>query len=354
MRIALDAMGGDEAPKPIILGGIQAVLSQPELQLVLVGDRAQMESHLNIDYPKDRVEIFHCTQTIDMHDSPLEAMRKKPDNSISRCWQLLAEKKVDAIVSAGNTGAMVGGGFKARKFLPKLRRPGIATLMPTANLSSNNPSSNNPLGSAGSTSSCVLIDAGANLDPKPIHLLQYGIMGRRYAQTVLQKENPTIGLLNVGEEASKGNELARKTYELFHNSPLADSFVGNVEGRDIHRGKCDVVVTDAFVGNVILKLSEGVFEFIMKRVAEEIVAPLPSDRNQAYQALQRIVHRYDYRTFGGAPLLGIDGICIICHGSSDQRAIQNALTVAGNLVRNHLNDKIVTDLALLPDISDED
>src|SRR4029077_1111836 len=170
MQIALDAMGGDHAPGPIVHGALQAVAADPELRVVLVGDRAQVEPHLaGSDGPSDRVEIFHCTQAITMEETPVVALRKKPDNSISRCWQLLAERKVDAIVSAGNTGAMVAGGLRLRRFLRNVRRPGIAAVMPTLK------------------GPCVLLDVGANVSPKPEHLFQYGVMGGIFAKHILQR-----------------------------------------------------------------------------------------------------------------------------------------------------------------------
>jgi phosphate acyltransferase len=336
MRIALDAMGGDHAPAPAVAGALQAVQSAPDVTVVLVGDRSQLESHLAGDFPRDRLEIFHCAQTVGMDESPVEALRKKPDNSISRCWQLLAEKKVDAGVSAGNTGAVVAGGLRLRKFLKNVRRPAIATLMPTAK------------------GACIILDVGANVHPKPIHLFQYGVMGSIFVRHILQRDNPTIGLMNVGEEEGKGHDLAQLTHQMFDNSPFKDRFIGNIEGRDIHRGKCDVVVTDGFVGNVILKLCEGVFEFIMKLVAKEIVGPLPNDRALASKSMHEMVARYDYSSFGGAPLLGIDGICIICHGSSGDRAIRNAIGVAVQYARCRLNEKIVEELQAIPAAAEDE
>src|SRR5438552_3292550 len=265
-----------------------------------------------------------------MEETPVLALRKKPDNSISRCWQLLAEHKVDAIVSAGNTGAMVAGGLRLRLFLKNVRRPGIAAVMPTLR------------------GPCVLLDVGANVNPKPSHLFQYGVMGSIFAKHILQRERPTIGLMNVGSEEQKGHDLAKETHALFNGSPLRDQFVGNIEGRDIHRGACDVVVTDGFVGNVVLKVCEGVFDFVMKMAAQEVLGALSAERGRAQQALQGLVDRYDYSAHGGAPLLGIDGICIICHGSSGDRAIKNALAVAARYASTKLNELIVQELEAAP------
>src|SRR5262245_6470082 len=239
MQIALDAMGGDHAPGPIVAGAVQAVAANPQLHVILVGERSQVEpclaqaSQAAAAGVRDRLELFHCTQVVTMEESPVEALRKKPDNSISRCWQLLAERKVEAIVSAGNTGAMVAGGLLRRRFLKNVRRPGIAAVMPTLR------------------GRCVMIDVGANVNPEPQHLFQYGVMGSIFARNILQREKPTIGLMNVGSEEQKGHDLAKETHALFDASALRDQFVGNIEGRDIHKGAADVVVTDGFVGNVV-------------------------------------------------------------------------------------------------------
>src|SRR6516164_762977 len=257
MQIALDAMGGDHAPGPIVAGAVQAVAADPRLRVTLVGDRAAIEASLaHGEGVPGRIDISHCSQSITMEEAPVLALRQKPDNSISRCWQLLAEKKVSAIVSAGNTGAMVAGGLRLRLFLPNVRRPGIAAVMPTLR------------------GPCVLLDVGANVSPKPEHLYQYGVMGSIFARHILQRERPTIGLMNVGSEEQKGHDLAKETNALFNASPLRDRFVGNIEGRDIHKGACDVIVTDGFVGNVVLKVCEGVFDFVMKMASNEILGSL--------------------------------------------------------------------------------
>src|SRR5438105_5761102 len=329
MPIALDAMGGACAPAPIVAGAVQAVHADPQMRVVLVGDRAQVEPCLakegNIP---DRVEIFHCTQAITMEETPVLALRKMPDNSISRCWQLLAERKVEAIVSAGNTGAMVAGGLRLRRFLKNVRRPGIAAIMPTLK------------------GPCVLLDVGANVYPKPTHLFQYGVMGSIFARHILKRDKPTIGLMNIGEEEQKGHDLAKETHALFNGSSLREQFIGNIEGRDINRGACDVVVTDGFVGNVVLKVCEGVFDFAVKMMGKEVLAALSTERAKGQQALQALVEHYDYSSQGGAPLLGIDGICIICHGSSGDQAIKNALGMAARYIKAKLNELIVQELEL--------
>ncbi len=331
MRIALDAMGGDHAPEPIVAGAVQAVAADSELRVVLVGDQARVEPLVPVDAAgRDRIEFFHCSQAVGMEESPVVALRKKPDNSISRCWQLLAQQKVVGIVSAGNTGAMVAGGLFLKRFLKNVSRPGIAAVMPTIK----GPS--------------VMIDVGANVSPKAEQLFQYGVMGSIFARHILKRDRPTIGLMNVGSEEAKGTDLAKETHALFEASPLKDRFVGNVEGRDIQRGAADVVVCDGFVGNVVLKTCEGVFEFVMKVLHKELLGSLQVERDKAAQVLQGLANRYEYSSYGGAPLLGIDGVCIICHGSSGDRAIKNALAVAAEYVRAGLNELIVKELEAAP------
>jgi glycerol-3-phosphate acyltransferase PlsX len=336
MRIALDAMGGDHGPSPNVAGAVQVISSSPDVNVVLVGDQDRLEAELlRFELPRDRLSIVHASQVIEMGESPVEALRKKPDNTIARCWQLMAEKKVDALVGAGSTGAMVAAGLRTRKFLPRVRRPGIAAVMPAAK------------------GPCVVLDVGANVSPRPEHLFQYGVMGSIFAKHLLKRENPTIGLVNVGEEEGKGHDLVRETFDLFRASPWSQSFKGNVEGRDIHRGAVDVVVTDGFTGNVILKLSEGVLEFVVSLIKQEVIGPLALERERAAMSLKLLLEKYHYSAFGGAPLLGIDGICIICHGSSDDRAIRNALGMAANYSRAKLNEIIVAELEALPSDGDE-
>ncbi|MFO0816259.1 MAG: phosphate acyltransferase PlsX [Gemmatales bacterium] len=328
MRIALDVMGGDHGPAPVVAGGLEAVQTNINLMLTLVGDRAQIEPCLaNLSEElKARVSIHHASQVLTMEDHPLLGLRKKPDCSILRTWQLLAEHKVEAIVSPGNTGAVVAAGLRLKKFLKYVRRPGIATVMPTLK------------------GPCVMIDVGANASPKATHLFQYGVMGAIYAKKICNKEQPTIGLMNIGSESAKGHDLAKETYELFKASHLADRFIGNIEGRDIHRGAVDVVVCDGFVGNVILKVCEGLFEFILKMTGQALTTALDVEKMQGLGAIKMLAEKYDYASVGGAPLLGVDGICIICHGSSKERAIKNALLLAAKEVDAGLNQHIVKEL----------
>ncbi|AWM40426.1 Phosphate acyltransferase [Gemmata obscuriglobus] len=331
MRIALDAMGGDHGPAPNVGGAALALASNPDLTVVLVGDQGQLDPLLAASpLPAGRVEVVHAAQVVEMKEKPAEALRRKPDASVFRAWKLLAEGNVDGLVSAGNTGAVVAGGVLSRRFLPGVHKPGIATVMPTAK------------------GRCVIMDVGANVFPKPRHLLQYGAMGSVFAKHVLNIEKPSLGLMNVGEEEGKGHELVQKTYELFRNSPLSERFVGNIEGRDIHRGAVDVVVTDGFTGNVVLKLSEGVLEFVVGLISHEVIGTLSAERDQAALALKTLLAKYHYSAVGGAPLLGVEGVCIICHGSSKDKAIASALGVAALNVRVKLNEKIVAELAALP------
>ncbi len=313
MRIAVDAMGGDHAPEPIVKGTVQALTGDDELHVTLVGDQDRIERLLDLPPAvRARLRIDHTTDVVGMDESPAHAMRRKPKASVFRCWALLAEGQVDGLISAGNTGAVVAGGFRTRRFLQHVERPGIAVTVP------------NPTGFS------VMIDVGANLKPTPEHLFQYGLMGTLLAKQLFNLDRPMIGMLNVGSEEDKGNELAKKTTALFQNSPLRDNFYGNVEGRDICRGIVDVIVCDGFVRNIALKCCEGMVEFLMNAVGSELLSTLDSERELAKRALGKLHTRYHYSEFGGAPLLGIDGVCLICHGSSDDRAIRNAIRAAKN------------------------
>ncbi len=339
MRIALDAMGGDYAPGPIVAGAIEAVADQPDLTVVLVGDTHAIQAELAkaADAELDRLPIVHTSQVIGMDEKPVEALRKKRDNSISKCWSLLASGEVNAVVSAGSTGAMVASAlFNAKMFLPGVRRPGIAAIFP---------SHKGPI---------VILDVGANMNAKAEDLYQYGIMGAVYAETILGVERPTIGLLNVGSESDKGNELTRDTRNLFMSSPMSHRYVGNVEGHDIYEGNARVVVCEGFVGNVLLKAGEGAVEFIFSMLKQEIARLLPTMPSEAggsmSNGLKDLKARFEYQEFGGAPMLGIRGACIICHGSSKNRAIRNALRVAGTLAEDKLHTRIIELLGEAPTV----
>src|SRR3954470_13137171 len=337
MRIALDAMGGDHAPGPIVAGAVEATRDDPDLTVVLVGDRARIEAELAHlpDAPGERVPIVHAGEAVGMHEKPVEALRKKRDNSISRCWGLMAGGEVSAVVSAGNTGAMVASAlFNAKMFLPGVRRPGIAAIFP---------SHQGPI---------VIIDVGANMNAKAEDLYQYGVMGSIYAETILGVTEPKIGLLNVGTEDDKGTDLTKATRTLYQNSRLAHRFIGNVEGRDIYEGHARVVVCEGFVGNVLLKAGEGAVEFLFATLKHEMARILPGLPPPAggtiAASLKELKTRFEYEEFGGGPLLGIRGACIICHGSSGARAIKNALRVAATMAEDRLNALIVEQLAAGP------
>ena len=337
MRIALDAMGGDHAPGPIVEGAVQAALADEGLTVALVGseDRVAAELARFPEAPRDRLPIVHASQVVAMDEKPVEALRKKRDNSISKCWMLLASGDVKAVVSAGNTGAMVGAGlFNAKMFLPGVRRPGIAAIYPTHK------------------GPAVVVDVGANMHAKPEDLYQYGVMGSVYAERVLGVESPTIGLLNVGAEEDKGNELVRAARAMYMASPVAGRFVGNVEGRDIHDGNARVIVCEGFTGNVLLKSGEGAVEFLFAALKAEVAKLLPQLPAEAggkvVAGLKELKQRYEYAEFGGAPLLGIRGACIICHGSSDQRAIKNAIRVAAIMAEDRISAEIIAALAEAP------
>ncbi len=328
MRVALDAMGGDFAPAPNVQGALQAVACMEELEVVLVGDRPILEQALTeAGSAADRISIEASDGVVGMHEKPTVALREKPDCSIARCWKLMAGGDVDAVVSAGNTGAVVAAGLRTRLFLKGVRRPGIAVTLPTMKGAS------------------VLIDVGANPDARPDHLVQYGVMGSIYAREILGIEQPRIGLMNIGSEDGKGNDLYRETHQRLAASGLADRYVGNVEGRGLYQGEADVLVCEGFVGNIVLKVSEGMAAFMMQSVGEALLAELSDERDRAGAVLQTVSRRYRYQESGGAPLLGIDGTCIICHGSSDADSIRNALRMTVDMDAHHINSQIVEKLA---------
>ncbi len=343
MRVALDAMGGDFAPGPIVAGACEAVNGLPDLTVVLVGDRERIEAELAKfpDARRDLLPIMHTEHAIGMDEKPVEALRKKRDNSISRCWGLMAAGEVKAVVSAGNTGAMVASALlNAKMFLPGVRRPGIAAIYP---------SQQGPI---------VIIDVGANMNAKAEDLYQYGIMGAIYAEEILGVTHPRIGLLNVGTEDEKGTELTRATLAIYQDSPWAARFIGNVEGRDIYEGHARVVICDGFVGNVLLKAGEGAVEFLFSTLRQELALLMPELHGESGQKvahrLHRLKTRFEYEEFGGAPLLGIRGACIICHGASGAKAIKNALRVAGTMAGDRFERRIAEQLTGVPPLEESD
>lgn len=328
MRIALDAMGGDYAPEPNVDGALAALTSNPDLEVLLVGDELRLKGLLDrAGFPGERLTVVPAEGCVGMEEKPTDALRKKPNCSIAVCWRMMAGQDIDAVVSAGNTGAVVAAGLRTRLFLKGVKRPGIAVGLPTMKGRS------------------VLIDVGANPAARPEHLYQYAVMGSIYARDMLGIERPTIGLMNIGSEEGKGNELYRQTHTALAESRLRDRYVGNIEGRGLYQGEADVLVCEGFVGNVVLKVSEGMAEFMMKTVSSEILGKLAAERETAVQAFEDLLRRFQYAEAGGAPLLGIDGVTIICHGSSDARSIANALKLATTFKNREINSQIVAELA---------
>ncbi len=331
MRIAIDAMGGDYAPVQIIRGAIEglAYLGADD-EVVLLGREDDIRVHLPPDESiRGSMSIRHCPEVIEMDDSPVEALRQKKNSSILMMAKLAAEGEVDAVISAGNTGACAAACQLKMRTLGAVQRPGIAVVIP---------SFSGPL---------TICDVGANVAPKPFHLLQYAQMASAYAETILKIHKPRVGLLSIGSEDVKGNPLVKQTRELIKGDPSLN-FVGNVEGRDLFAGACEVAICDGFVGNVVLKLTEGLAEGLFKTIKREIAAERPDLAAQFDPVVKTIWAKHDYSEYGGAPLLGVDGVCIICHGSSDHRAIKNAVRVAAELVRSRLNHVLVDRLSEEP------
>ena len=324
MRIVVDVMGGDNAPEEIIKGVKKACQKMDDIELILVGKNDIMSREINkwVDFPEERIQLKTASQVVDMNDSPTKALRKKKNSSINVGTNLVKENIADAFISAGNTGAVMTAGLFNVGRLSGIKRPSIATVFPSAN---------------GET---LVMDAGANTDCSSKNLLQFAIMGQIHAQNVLNIENPKVGLLNIGEEKGKGNKLTKNTYDLLMEDHRINNFIGNVEGRDIFNGNCDVVVCDGFVGNVVLKTTEGaaslMFDIIKENLQKDMRSKLGALLLKPY--LKELKSRLDYRQYGGAPLLGINGVVIISHGSSDATAIYNAIKVAKDTV----NKKVVT------------
>jgi glycerol-3-phosphate acyltransferase PlsX len=314
VRIALDAMGGDHAPAATVLGAIEATGRLPDLEVALVGDRAQIEAELEkAGAGTARLTIVHASQVIGNEDPATDAVRKT-DSSIRRGAELVGRGDAHGLVAAGNTGAAVAAATVVIRLLPKVKRAGIAVPLPT------------------STGRAILCDAGANIHCKPLHLYHYGLMAAQYARHVLGKENPTVGLLNIGSEEGKGTDLVRETAALFAHSPL--NFVGNIEGNDVFPGRCDVIVCEGFVGNVVLKTAEGLSEMVETKLRSLLTGLASSDPVRAGglgDLLRRFRDEMDYAEHGGAPLLGLNGLVLISHGRSDARAIRNALLQAARM-----------------------
>jgi glycerol-3-phosphate acyltransferase PlsX len=325
MKIAVDAMGGDYAPK-VVVQGVEEAIRSYDVDILLVGDSGKIEEEISKikNFPKDRVRVIHTDEVIDMDDPPTVSVRKKKNSSISIGINLIKSKEADAFVSAGNTGAVVCAASLYLGMLAGIERPGIAILFPTLKGIS------------------LVVDVGANIDPKPIHLLQYAIMAEAYYKYVLDfSGKPTVGLLNVGEEATKGTDFVKETHHLLFESPL--KFVGNVEGKEIFSGNCNIIVCDGFVGNVALKVTESVAEMLNELLRRSILKGVMGKLGTLLLLgnLKRFKKELDYSEHGGAPLLGVNGVVIIAHGRSSSKAIKNAIRAAKTEVDREVNDKIV-------------
>ncbi len=337
MRIALDAMGGDHGPAELIAGAILA-LEETDLELSLVGDESAIRKCLNTLEPKqsvaNRLQIVHTTEMVEMGESPVDAIRKKKNSSVMLAFDLVKKGEAQAAVSAGNSGATMAAAIRKLGRLKNVSRPGIANAFPTLN---------KPV---------ILMDVGANVDCRPQHLLEFALMAASFSR-VYDIASPRVGILTIGEEAGKGNQLVKDTWPLLAESSL--NFIGNVEGRDIFQGDVDVIVCDGFVGNVCLKVSEGLVEAATHMIREGIMSSSIAKLGYllARPVFKKFKKRVDYAEYGGAPLLGINGTGIICHGKSSAVAIKNAILVAQQTVNAKVNENILLSLAENRKVSEE-
>jgi len=324
MRIAIDAMGGDNAPDEIIAGALESIESLSEDdELILVGPQEIIEAQLpSLKSRQGAISVVHAPDIIAMDEVPIETLRKKPKSSIAVLAKLAKRGQTDAVISAGNTGACVAAFQMRMRNLSGVNRPGIAVVFPT------------PGGPV------VICDVGANIACKPIHLYQYGVMASVYSRHLLGIENPRVGLMSIGSEDAKGNEVVKKARELIKTDSNMN-FVGNIEGRDIFDGTCDVVTCEGFVGNVILKLTEGLVDGLFKAIKYELMEEKLRLAMKFKHIMKRIYKKYDYNTYGGALLLGVNGTALICHGASESRTIRNAILASKRFYTEKINDKIV-------------
>ncbi|MFW2366966.1 MAG: phosphate acyltransferase PlsX [Desulforhopalus sp.] len=330
MQIALDAMGGDHGPEDLITGALLAV-KEAGVTVSLVGDESLLQSQLERVAPEAQasgeIDVVHSSEVVGMNEHPVNAIRKKKDSSVMVAFDLVRRGVADAAVSAGNSGATMAAAVRKLGRLEGVSRPGIASIFPTLK---------KPV---------VMMDIGANVDCRSQHLFQFGVMASAFSR-INEVENPRVGLLSIGEETGKGNSLVKEAYPLLEKSSL--NFIGNVEGRDVFQGDVDVIVCDGFVGNVLLKVSEGLADAAMQMLRDEIVKSLPAKLGYllARSAFKAFKKRVDYAEYGGAPLLGIDGIGIICHGKSSAHAIKNAILVADKMARGNINQDIIDSLTV--------
>jgi glycerol-3-phosphate acyltransferase PlsX len=325
-------MGSDRAPKPEIEGAILAA-RQHQVQVLLVGREEVLRAEL-VHHPQAAllpIEIVHASEVITMDDKAAQALRAKRDSSMRVGIRLVHEGRADGFVTAGNTGAAMATAKIILGTLPGVDRPALAAVFPTA---------------AGTAA--ILVDVGANVDCKPQNLEQFAVMGEVYFRSIFGTRRPRVGLLSNGEEDTKGNELTREAYQLLKQLPL--NFVGNVEGRDLYNGQVEVIVCDGFVGNVALKISEGVVELVREALKDSLRATITRQVGflLSRKAFVEFKKRVDYTEYGGAPLLGLKGVCIVSHGSSNANAIKNAVRVAAEFAQHQINAKIEQELSRLP------
>ncbi len=324
IRVAVDAMGGDHAPSAIIRGAVQAIAQDSDLEVILVGDEGTVHRELSAigsGSESARIRIVHASQVVGMDEAPVDALKSKRDSSLVRMAELAAKKEADAVLSAGNTGACAAAAQFLMKPLACISRPGIAVTIP---------SFYGPF---------VLCDVGANIQAKPRHLYEYATMASLYAERVLAIKEPRVAVMSIGEESGKGTGLVKQASELV-KADARLNFVGNAEGKDLFEDHCDVAICDGFVGNIILKFVEGLAEGLFKTIAHEFIDEAPELRLKFNGALDRVWARHDYAQYGGAPLLGVNGVCIICHGRSNDVAICNAVRAARKYAEQNLGAAI--------------
>ena len=327
MKIIVDAMGGDYAPAVVIAGTVEAV-KEYDAHVVLVGDEAKIAGFLKkAKYKGNNISIHPTLEVIAMDEPAAQSVRRKRHSSIVVGVNLVKEGVGDAFFSAGNTGAVVCAATLGLGMLPGIERPGIAIVTPTLNGVS------------------LIIDVGANIDPKPSQLMQYGVMGTAYSKYILGRDNPKVGLLNIGEEEAKGTDFIKETFDLLEKSSL--NFIGNVEGKDLFSGKCDVIICDGFVGNVALKVSESAAETMQTFLKRYLLSNPLGKIGLLFlmPGLKRFKKQLDYSEHGGAPLMGVNGVVIIGHGRSNKKAIKNAIRVAKEEVERKVNEKILEVIA---------